>query len=558
MSEKDSQTTKQYFGENPIDVRETDHYQMEYIEKFVDKWDELINWEARAESEGDFFINELKKRGAKRVLDVATGTGFHSVRLWKAGFEVVSADGSPEMLAKAFANGRKENLILRTVQADWRWLNRDVYGKFDAVICLANSLTHLFSENDRRKALAEFYSALKHDGILIIDHRNYDTMLDKGFKHANHYYKGENVKASPEYLDAGLARFRYEFPDKSVFHLNMFPLRKEYVRRILKEVGFQNVTTYGDFKKETDTSQEPDFYIHIAEKKYHKEEDQQNGEANKNYSETVNVARDYYNSSAADRFYYTIWGGEDIHIGLYKDENEPIFDASRKTVKRMEEMLPEKPNENTRVLDMGAGYGGAGRYLAKKFGCEVVNLNLSEVQNERDRQINKQQNLDHLIDVVDGNFENVPYPDESFDVIWSQDSFLHSSDRPKIFQEIGRLLKKGGVLIFTDPMQDENASKEQLKPVLDRIHLPSMGSIAFYKEEAAKNGLKEVVVEDHSEQLPVHYNRVRNEIINREDELTRVCGNEYVDKMKAGLKHWVNNGKQGNLRWAIMVFRKNS
>lgn len=263
-----TKTTEQDYGENPIGVRETDTYKGEYVHSFVDKWDELIDWEARAESEGSFFIKLLKERGCKRVLDVATGTGFHSVRLIKEGFEVVSADGAPEMLAKAFNNGRKHGEILRTVQADWRWLNRDVHNKFDAVICLGNSFTHLFSERDRRKALAEFYACLRHDGILILDQRNYDMILDEGFKTKHtYYYCGENVRAEPEHVDEGLARFCYSFPDGSKFHLNMYPLRANYVKRLMSEVGFQNIETFADFQ-ETYRQDDPDFYIHVAEKRY--------------------------------------------------------------------------------------------------------------------------------------------------------------------------------------------------------------------------------------------------------------------------------------------------
>jgi len=269
----EKQPERQNYGDNPIEVRETGKYKSEYIQSFVERWDDLIDWQARAESEGDFFIEELRKRGAKKVLDVATGTGFHSVRLRKAGFEVISADGSPEMLAKAFENGRQHDMILRTVQADWRWLNRDVHGKYDAVICLGNSFTHLFSERDRRKALAEFYAALNHDGILILDQRNYDGILDNGFtsKHT-YYYCGDNVKAEPEHVDDGLARFRYEFAsDKSVYHLNMFPLRKDYVRGLMRDVGFQSISTYADFQ-ETHRTEDPDFFIHFAEKKYDNED----------------------------------------------------------------------------------------------------------------------------------------------------------------------------------------------------------------------------------------------------------------------------------------------
>lgn len=266
--ENSKSTTKQGYGQDPTAVRKTEHYKMEYIHDFVDKWDQLIDWEAREASENRFFIEELQKRGKKKVLDAATGTGYHSVKLLKAGFDVTSVDGSPTMLAKAFENARKRDHILKTVHADWRWLNRDVSGRYDAVICLGNSFTHLHNENDRRKTLAEFYSALRHDGVLIIDQRNYDAILDQGFssKHT-YYYVGENVKAEPEHIDEGLARFRYEFPDKSVFHLNMFPLRCEYVRNLLKEVGFQRVTTYGDFQ-ETYKQYDPDFFVHIAEKTY--------------------------------------------------------------------------------------------------------------------------------------------------------------------------------------------------------------------------------------------------------------------------------------------------
>ena len=259
---------RQDYGADPTAVRETGKYTSEYVRGFVDKWDELIDWEQRAQSEGRFFIDVLKARGKTSVLDVATGTGFHSVQLRKAGFDVFSADGSAEMLAKAFNNGVDNDVVLKTVHADWRWLNRDVHGKFDAVICLGNSFTHLFDEADRRRALAEFYAVLKHDGILILDQRNYDLILDSGFstKH-KYYYCGDKVTAEPVHVDDGLARFEYTFPDGSKHNLNMFPLRKDYVRGLLRDAGFQQIHSYGDFQEEGEETN-PDFFIHVAEKAY--------------------------------------------------------------------------------------------------------------------------------------------------------------------------------------------------------------------------------------------------------------------------------------------------
>jgi SAM-dependent methyltransferase len=247
-------------------TKNSNFYQQQYQDSFVEKWDALIDWEGRTKGEGEFFIQELQKRKSQKVLDAATGTGYHSVRLLKSGFQVHSADGKQNMLAKAFYNGRRQNLLLRTIHSDWRELTKNIHETYDAVICLGNSFTHLFDESDRRKTLAEFYAVLKPQGVLILDQRNYDAMLDEGFssKHL-FYYVGEKVKAEPEYLADDLVRFRYEFDDQSVHFLNMFPLRRDYTRSLLGEVGFQNIKTYGDFQ-ETYKKNEPDFFIHVAEK----------------------------------------------------------------------------------------------------------------------------------------------------------------------------------------------------------------------------------------------------------------------------------------------------
>jgi sarcosine/dimethylglycine N-methyltransferase len=545
LADSASTQGEQDFGENPTDVRDTDHYVAEYVTEFVEKWDQLIDWKKRYESEGSFFVDQLKSRNVRKVLDVATGTGFHSVRLLEEGFETVSADGSPEMLAKAFHNGREYGgHILRVVHADWRWLNRDVHGEFDAIVCLGNSFTHLFSERDRRKALAEFYAMLKHDGVLIIDQRNYDSILDNGFssKHT-YYYCGDSVSAEPEYIDDGLARFRYTFPDESQYHLNMYPLRKDYTRRLLREVGFQRIDTYGDFQ-ETHHGDDPDFFIHVAEKAYPKDD-----ELETLYSTEVSTARDYYNSADADNFYAIIWGGEDIHIGLYDESADEISEASRRTVAEMAALVDL--DENTKVLDVGSGYGGAARQLAKKYGCHVTCLNLSEVENERNRLLSEQQGLSDRIDVVDGSFENLPFEDNAFDVIWSQDAFLHSGDRGRVLEEAARVLRPSGQMVFTDPMAADGCPADALTPILQRLQLATMATPKFYRRQLYRLGLSQVDFHDKSDQLVRHYGRVLEETEQRAADLDGKVSEEYQERMKGGLRNWVNGGSAGNLAWGI-------
>lgn len=544
---------EQLYGDDPLADRETDHYRVEYVKTFVEKWDELIDWTARAESEGQFFIDVLRARGKETVLDVACGTGFHSVRLTEAGFNVTSADGSAAMVAKAFENGRSRGLILKTVQADWRWLNRDIQGKYDAIICLGNSFTHLHDEADRRRALAEFYAALKHDGILILDQRNYDTMLDEGYssKH-KYYYCGDQVSAEPEHIDESLVRFRYSFPDGAEFTLNMCPIRKNYVRRLLSEAGFQRVRSYGDFQ-ETYAENDPDFYIHIAEKsKLHalRTDEDETGTA-----DIREVTEDYYDGDDADTFYSTVWGGEDLHVGIY-EKTADIREASVETVDRMIDALPGLTAE-TKVLDIGAGYGGSMRRIASRFGCEATCLNISETQNDTNRYKNRQAGFANKIRVVHGVFEDIPEPDAAYDVVWSQDAILHSDQREKVLQEVWRVLKPGGHFIFTDPMQADDVPEGVLQPVYDRLQLNSLGSFRFYREAATALGFEVVKQDVLTEHLRNHYARVGEELKKNYDGLIQKGATaQYLDKMVVGLENWVNAADAGHLAWGIQLFRK--
>lgn len=273
-------------------------------------------------------------------------------------------------------------------------------------------------------------------------------------------------------------------------------------------------------------------------------------------TQAVDTARNYYNSTDADNFYFHVWGGEDIHVGLYQHENEDIAQASRRTVQTMAKTL-HNLDTNTRVLDIGAGFGGAARYLAKTFGCQVVALNLSEVENQRDREMNEQQGLQNKVTVVDASFEAIPFEADHFDVVWSQDAILHSGDREKVLQEVDRVLKPGGQFVFTDPMQADDCPAGVLEPILNRIYLSTLGSPKFYRQMAEKLGWTELSFQESTHQLVNHYSRVLQETINKQEDLKPFVSESYCERMKQGLNHWIQGGNKGYLTWGIFHFRKN-
>ena len=271
--------------------------------------------------------------------------------------------------------------------------------------------------------------------------------------------------------------------------------------------------------------------------------------------QATQVARDYYNSSDADRFYAQVWGGEDIHVGMYESQDEPIRSASHRTVEFLANRL-ENINGSSRVLDLGSGYGGAARYLAGRFGCSVTCLNLSEVENDRNRELNHQAGLTESIRVIDGSFEDLPFEDQCFDFVWSQDAILHSGNPEQVFCGVDRVLCSPGQFVMTDPMQSDDCPDGVLQPILDRLHLSDLGSPGKYQAFASSLGWKDRGYIDHTQQLVQHYSSVLRTTEELESSLIGDISSDYLVRMKKGLAHWIAGGEAGHLAWGVFLFQK--
>ena len=61
---------------------------------------------------------------------------------------------------------------------------------------------------------------------------------------------------------------------------------------------------------------------------------------------------------------------------------------------------------------------------------------------------------------------------------------------------------------------------------------------------------------DLTPHLATHYGRILEGLLADEEGLTKHCGAEHVERVKTGLRHWVEGGKRGYLQWGIVHFRK--
>lgn len=103
-----------------------------------------------------------------------------------------------------------------------------------------------------------------------------------------------------------------------------------------------------------------------------------------------------------------------------------------------------------RVLDVGCGLGGASRHLANEFGCRVTGLDLSADYCRIATDLTKRLGLDSLVSFQQGDALDLPFPDASFDIVWTQHAAMNIKDKSGLYRELWRVLKPKGRLAIYD------------------------------------------------------------------------------------------------------------
>ena len=161
-----------------------------------------------------------------------------------------------------------------------------------------------------------------------------------------------------------------------------------------------------------------------------------------------------------------------------------------------------KLSPNLKVLEVASGSGGPAVFMVKETGCQLVGIDINENGIQNARNLASENGLDGKMEfsVADAS-EQLPFIDETFDIIISIDSINHFRSRDKVFGEFKRILKKGGHLLFTDAVV--------ITGILTNEEIAIRSSLGFFlfvpkgeNERLLKEaGLKEISATDTTENI---------------------------------------------------------
>ncbi len=209
----------------------------------------------------------------------------------------------------------------------------------------------------------------------------------------------------------------------------------------------------------------------------------------------------FYDSSS--RLWEEVWG-EHMHHGYYGADGKTRKDRRQAQIDLIEELLKwANVTEAQQILDVGCGIGGSSLYLAEKFNATATGITLSPVQANRAAERAQLSNINAQFQVADAL--NMPFADNSFDLVWSLESGEHMPDKVKFLQECDRVLKPGGIFLMatwchrpTDKVPLTVDDRKRLAEIYRVYYLPYVISLPEYKAIAQNIGLQDIRTADWS------------------------------------------------------------
>jgi SAM-dependent methyltransferase len=143
------------------------------------------------------------------------------------------------------------------------------------------------------------------------------------------------------------------------------------------------------------------------------------------------------------------------------DGFDDFHTAGRMATVRMADLLEPGPDDV--VLDAGSGLGGPARYLADRFGCRVIGVDLTPDFVAIGNLLNERTGMADRVDLRVGDVTALDLPDAAVDHCWTQHVAMNIANREGLYGEIRRVMRTGGRFALFDVI--DGGGGELLLPV---------------------------------------------------------------------------------------------
>jgi len=148
------------------------------FEKYAHEYDILTNAGLREKHHREEVRALIGRFHPQSVLDAGCATGLTAALFAREGVNAVGLDRSRAMIVEARRKYGESGLSLKFVQGSFEKLPKNLKGRFDLVVCLANSITGVGTMGNLRKSLLGFRRALKPGGALVLQALNYAAVRE--------------------------------------------------------------------------------------------------------------------------------------------------------------------------------------------------------------------------------------------------------------------------------------------------------------------------------------------------------------------------------------------
>jgi ubiquinone/menaquinone biosynthesis C-methylase UbiE len=153
------------------------------------------------------------------------------------------------------------------------------------------------------------------------------------------------------------------------------------------------------------------------------------------------------------------------------------------------------------VLDIACGKGTSALFIANKYGCQCVGVDMSDKMISSCRNKANKEKLNDRVSFLLGDVERLPFRDSSFDTVMSECSLSLIPDKEAAAQDILRILKPKGTFLVTDIILRREISDELRNQIPSVCCLAGAWQLDEYVSLFERIGFKSHYIEDHSHEL---------------------------------------------------------